>query len=209
MAAIDFITVLGRVLRDGKLRDEFARDAATFVQQSGLRAEDHVSFLQLDPVELEQQARVLLRKRFDLVRRFSPETCRALGNEAWTEFECYGRSSAPTGKHPAAEDAASFAEHLRTTRPGVVRMSEFVRARFVCRERRTAFFFGPGTWLTRNGDQGFKYCCAPDPIGGASGCFIFRPSVRVPSVWFWQDNRASPGRIQDGLKKAADFRPRL
>ena len=67
MAAIDFITALGRVLQDGALRDAFALDPLALARRLDLRERDQPLFLQLDPADLEFQARVLVRKRFVLV----------------------------------------------------------------------------------------------------------------------------------------------
>ncbi|MEO6567283.1 MAG: hypothetical protein ABIO94_00860 [Opitutaceae bacterium] len=138
MAAVDFITLLGRVLQDGALRDAFQADANAFVRHSALREEDRTSFVRLVPAELEAQARVLLRKRFDLVRRLLPETCRKMGRDAWFEFERYGRSAAPARAAEVARDAAAFSEHLRATHATALCLPEHNRARFVSAHRRLA-----------------------------------------------------------------------
>ena len=83
---IDFVTALGRVLHDGSLRDAFVADPVAFVRGLGLAEADRDRFLRLVPADLEFQARVLLRKRFVLVRDILPRTCENLGDEAWPEF---------------------------------------------------------------------------------------------------------------------------
>ena len=74
MEEIDFITALGRWLRDGRLRDAFAVNPQTVAEQIKLTANDWPGFLQLRAADLEFQARILLRKRFDLVQQLLPET---------------------------------------------------------------------------------------------------------------------------------------
>ncbi len=138
MAAIDFITALGRVLHNGSLRDSFAADAPAFVRQIELREEDQASFLKLIPADLEFQARTLLRKRFDLVRHRLPKTCGAMGEAAWLEFVRYGRSHAPAGKYPALTDALGFAQYLTEARPDVLCRRELNRCRFALGPRRFA-----------------------------------------------------------------------
>src|SRR5687767_8469200 len=97
-AAIDFVTALGRVLCNGGLRDAFATDLVAVVWQIGLRESDRQAFLQLWPADLEFQANILLRKRFDVIRRTLPRTCRNLGRDAWLEFQPFARPSRPLGK---------------------------------------------------------------------------------------------------------------
>jgi hypothetical protein len=138
LAAIDFITLLGRVLQNGAMRDAFEADALAFLRQSALRAEDQATFLRLLPADLEAQARVLLRKRFDLVRRFLPETCRKMGHDAWREFQQYGRSAAPSRTAPVAGDAAGFCEYVQANQPSALCRIEYNRARFAGARRRLA-----------------------------------------------------------------------
>src|SRR5947209_20154994 len=78
-SAPDFITTLGRLLRDGNLRDAFAANAAATADFLGLSDAERSAFLSLKPDDLEFQARVLLRKRFEAVQRLLPLTCASLG----------------------------------------------------------------------------------------------------------------------------------
>jgi hypothetical protein len=139
LAAIDFITALGRLLHDGALRDAFANDPVAFVRKIELRERDRTALLQLVPTDLEFQARVLLRKRFGLVQAALPETCRALSHDGWPEFESYGRANAPSGTNQLAADVWEFSQHLRKTRPETLCAHEFNRARFAQSQRRIAF----------------------------------------------------------------------
>ena len=140
-AAIDFVTAFGRLLCDGGLRDAFAADPIAVVAQIRLRESDCAMFLQLRPSDLEFQARILLRKRFVLVRQALPRTCQNLGDDAWPEFQRYGRPGGPTGKEMITEDAVGFCQHLRQIRPAALCAVETNRFRFAQRRRAFAFHF--------------------------------------------------------------------
>jgi hypothetical protein len=141
VAAIDFITALGRLLQNGTLRDAFAADAVAFVREIDLGESHRPAFVRLVPADLEFQARVLLRKRFDSVREALPQTCRALGQEAWSQFQRYGRSNGPTGSNLACRDALGFAWHLFNARAAALCPLEFNRVQFAGKRRRLAFHF--------------------------------------------------------------------
>jgi hypothetical protein len=125
-------------LHDGALRDAFARDASTFVKAINLRESDHAAFLRLSPTDLEVQARVLLRKRFDQVRRLLPRTCLALGKSAWEHFVSSIRSNETRGSSPFVEDAYQFCAHANRVRPGSVCAQEFNRCRFANGHQRAS-----------------------------------------------------------------------
>lgn len=149
-AEIDFVTALGRLLRSGALRDEFAADPARVAEQVGLRAGDRAAWGQLVPAELEAQAEVLLKKRFVAVRRVLPRTCRALGGdgedvvdgkkgdhgkkgeEAWRVFRGYARGCWPGEENKVADDARGFCAALRRVRPEAVCGIEAHRAQWLC-----------------------------------------------------------------------------
>lgn len=131
MADVDFITALGRLLHDGKLRDEFTSDPVATALRLGLRESDRTAFLQLSPDDLEFQARVLLRKRFDLIRRILPRTCAQLGPQGWSEFLHYGRTATLGTTKPIAEDAVGFCRYLKQAKPETICPVERNRARFV------------------------------------------------------------------------------
>ena len=141
LADVDFITALGRLLRDGELRDAFAANPTATVETLGLRASDHALFFQLQPADLEFQARVLLRKRFDPIRQVLPRTCAQLEEHGWTEFQRYGRTSPPAKGNPIAEDATRFCQHLLRVTPGAVWTVEYNRARFARSSRKCACYF--------------------------------------------------------------------
>src|SRR4051812_929882 len=75
---IDFSTALGRLLRDAALREQFARDPALVAALLQVRDGERAEFAALSPEEIEVQATILLRKRFDAVRRLIPVTMERL-----------------------------------------------------------------------------------------------------------------------------------
>lgn len=135
MAATDFITALARLLRDGALRDAFAADRRAVARQLELQGADQAAFLRLDPADLEHQAKVLLRKRLDLVREIIPETCRRLGPDEWPAFHAYARQAWPPD---AAADAQAFCEQLRAAKDSRLSVVEWNRMKFASSTRRIA-----------------------------------------------------------------------
>ena len=144
MPAIDFITALGALLRDGALRDVLAADPRAAAARLNLRESDRAALAQLVPADLEFQADVLLRKRFNLVRRIIPETCRLLGAEMWPAFHAYARVNWPPRERAAAHDAHDFCRHLQRHHPDCVCEAEWNRLRFVHAESRFALH-----WIRR------------------------------------------------------------
>ena len=141
MQAADFITVFGRLLRDGVMRDAFAADARALAAQLNLREQDYEALAQLVPADLEFQANVLLGKRFEVVGRMIPETCRRLGAEAWPVFRAYGRTHWPASEQSATHDAHDFCRHLQQQQPNPNCKAEVNRLRFALSETRFAVHF--------------------------------------------------------------------
>jgi len=130
VAEIDFITALGRLLRDGRLRGAFAANPQAIAEQIQLGRRDWPAFSQLVPEELEFQARVLLRKRLELVRQLLPETGRRLGENLWPYFHEYARACWPAEPRAALQDAFQFCRHLKQQQPQWVSQSEWNRLCF-------------------------------------------------------------------------------
>lgn len=145
MAAVDFITALGRLLRDGAMRDAFAANPHALTAQLNLRESDCSALARLIPADLEFQARVLLRKRLDIVHRILPETCRLLDVEVWPVFHAYARSSWPANGQSAAHDAYGFCRHLQQHQPNALCVAELNRLHFALSRRRLALHL-----ITRN-----------------------------------------------------------
>jgi len=136
--ATDLITATGRLLRDGKLRDAFAVAPAAVAGELGVREADQSMLLALAPADLEAQARVLLRKRFGLVRRLLPMTCARLGDQAWPAFFAWGREGWPEGEEAGYRDADEYAQRLAANRPEAICRPEWNRVRFALGSRRLA-----------------------------------------------------------------------
>jgi hypothetical protein len=136
LAEIDFITVLGRLLREGALRDALAIDPQRLVESLQLGEPVRSAVLRLRPDELEFQAEVLLHKRFDLVKPVLPQTLQRVGDKAWPEFARHGRAYWPPETNHVAQDAYIFCRGLNETHPGFVDAVEWNRVRFACGTRR-------------------------------------------------------------------------
>ena len=130
MEPIDAITALGRLLRDGRLRDAYATEPRGTLGELGVVEAERHALLSLDPASLEFQAQILLRKRFETISRLVPLTLANLGERGWPLFAEYARSRWPGGKTPALEDVDQFTRRLRETNPQALSMSEQNRLRF-------------------------------------------------------------------------------
>src|SRR5579872_6024806 len=130
MPAVDFISGLGRWLREGPLRDAFAANPRAVADKLGLEEGDHLALLQLRPNDLEFQARVLINKRFDTIRKILPETCVLLGENARSAFHRYAREYWPSVKNQGVDDADKFCAFLNKRFPGVLCKAEWNRVRF-------------------------------------------------------------------------------
>ena len=130
MPATDFISVFGRLLREGALRDAFAADPRAVADNMGLGESDHLALLRLCPNDLEFQARVLINKRFDTVRKMLPETCVLLGENARPAFHRYAREYWPSIENQTVDDADKFCAFLDRQFPVGFRKAEWNRVRF-------------------------------------------------------------------------------
>jgi hypothetical protein len=144
VAEIDFITALGRLLRDGNLRDAFTASPQTAAAQINLCRDDWPAFSRLAPEDLEFQARILLRKRLALVRQLLPETVRKLGEKFWPLFLEYSRVNWPMEQRTALHDAFGFCRRLKQQHSQLVSESEWNRLRFAISEKHLAIH-----WLLR------------------------------------------------------------
>ena len=138
---LDSITALGRLLRDGPLRDAYAAAPLRTLEALGVAAEDRGPLLDLDPAGLETQARVLLRKRFDAVSRLIPATLANLGELAWPSFAEYARAFWPAGPASTLEDGEAFSRRLCGTHPHAVSRSDQNRLRFARQGKRVGLHF--------------------------------------------------------------------
>lgn len=88
------------------MRDTFAVDPAGVLVELSLGEADHHALVALPFADLEVQADILLRKRFDLVRRWMPRTCAEAG---WEAFRLCTRNHPPS---EVLQDARRFGESL-------------------------------------------------------------------------------------------------
>ncbi|MDB6125442.1 MAG: hypothetical protein JWQ71_4435 [Pedosphaera sp.] len=110
---MDLVTALGRLLRDGKLRDAFAAMPEDIIERLGVQAADRPALLAISAADLEAQAKVLLRKRYDAIAHLIPDTLSALGEKAWPGFQDYGRQYWPDGTDKEIRDATQFMRHCK------------------------------------------------------------------------------------------------
>ena len=156
---MDMITALGRLLRDGALRDELSAQPRAVVERLGLRATDQAALLAMPAADLEFQARVLLGKRFDAMAKFIPRTLADWGDPARQTFITYARKNWPTGANPEMQDAAGFCHHcLKNGEAKHVCRAELNRLNFALNGQGMAMHFVRGMPLrnkNRNAIQVF------------------------------------------------------
>ena len=179
MAAIDFATALARLLRDGSLRDAFAADSIQWTRELDVSDEDFQALVSLSLAELEVQANVLLRKRFDEVRRLLPVTCSRIGKVAWSCFKEYARRHWPQQVPMALSDAQAFCIFLRVHNPQILCRSEENRVVFAGSDKRFGLSLVPdlprreqthfGT-LFRSGRHGWRELAICFCLWTGQGC---------------------------------------
>ena len=137
----EFSEALGRLLTDGSLRDQFATDPDAAISSLCEDALVRADLVALKVEELEIQAEVLLRKRFELIRRILPGLVCRLETKAWPLFRQYGRVC----WLPAPHDALRFAEYARSENPGEMGEREINCMRFTLEESVRVRFH----WITK------------------------------------------------------------
>ena len=130
MPEIDFSTALARLLRDAPLREQFARDPARVAGQLQVRATEQAVFAALSAEDIEIQAAILLRKRFEAVRGLIPATMARLGARAWDCFHAHARGHWPEAPAMAISDTQTFCAHLADTQPAALCPIEMNRLHF-------------------------------------------------------------------------------
>jgi hypothetical protein len=143
VATIDFATALARLLRDKSLRDAFATNPLLLARQLNVNHADLRVLASLPPADLEFQANVLLRKRYNVIKRLLPVTCARLGGRAWQSFKEYARGHWPQHVPMALYDARAFCNYLGARYPDVLSRSELNRIRFAGSNRLFSLSFVP------------------------------------------------------------------
>ena len=143
MHKIDFITAFGRLLRDGSLRDAYAKDPFSTADSLGVAIEERPAWLALNQDDLEFQAEVLLRKRFEAVSRLIPQTVANAGARAWPLFAEYARKIWPDADPPEVDDANRFCIRLDSMPDSFVPADERNRVRFAAGNASFAVHFVP------------------------------------------------------------------
>jgi len=139
----DFITAFGRLLRDGALRDAYAISPAAALDHLNVQEAERSALANLNLEDLEAQARVLLRKRFEIVQHLIPQTCSNLADQAWPQFAGYSRSNWPSDPTASAIDAQQFLAHLQQSYPELISTAEENRVRFALGTKRVSLHFLP------------------------------------------------------------------
>lgn len=147
MDEIDFSTALARLLRDVELRERFAQAPAAIAEQLRVRATEREAFAALSVEEIEVQARILLRKRFDAVRHLIPATMDRLGATAWKSFLDHARRCWPEPPAMEVHDTRLFCAHLAATQPTVLCRSELNRLHFHLGKQALAMHWVWDLWV--------------------------------------------------------------
>lgn len=138
---IDFPTALARLLRDTALREQFAREPAVVAARLQVRADEREPFAAMSVEEIEIQATILLRKRFDAVRRLIPVTMERLGDQASECFLVHARGYWPEATAMEINDTEIFCTHLAATEPAALCPAEMNRLRFHLNRQPVAVHF--------------------------------------------------------------------
>jgi hypothetical protein len=136
----EFTEALGRLLTDGQLRDDFAVNPDGVISSLCKNALVQAKLVNLKIEELEAQAEVLLRKRFEVIKGILPGLVCRLDLKAWPLFRQYARSRWLA----APQDALDFAEYAYAQNSSKIDIREMNRLRFALQPGPTVKLF----WIT-------------------------------------------------------------
>lgn len=108
----DVISVMGRLLADQAMREQFREAPREVAKRLGLQGNDLELVCGLDPAQLESQAETLLLKRWHEITKLLPSTLAAL-EDGLSLFRFYASQSWPEGARRHRDDAVGFMEFLR------------------------------------------------------------------------------------------------
>ena len=148
------------------MRDAFRRDPQRALELLDIEPSGRTALLAIDPADLEFQAEVLLRKRFESVSRVIPLTIAKAGQRAWHWFAEYGRACWPASEKPGLEDARGFCSYLGGRSPPLVCASERNRVRFATGTALAAIHIVPDLLLRDQRHHGLQiFLRRPDGRG--------------------------------------------
>jgi hypothetical protein len=109
---IDFVTAMGRLLSDLKLRNQHRHSPETLAKDLNVADEHVAAFVSLDIDQIDQQASALLNKRWGEITSLLPKTITELGTEGRELFLFYASRHWPQGHNRHATDAYRFLNFL-------------------------------------------------------------------------------------------------
>ncbi len=164
MPQIDFITALGRLLCDGSLRDAYAEDPLQTVESLGVQDSDRSALLNLNSRDLEFQARVLMRKRFEAISSLLPQTCSNLSARGWPLFVQYARATLPAGQPTVILDAEQFLAWLQQENLRAISSSENNRVRFARGTMRLSLHLASDVPVHARPSRGLQFFIRTGPL---------------------------------------------
>ena len=141
------IETLALLLSDETARTDFHRSPKLFLDRFNLEEVDKQLLLEMEPRQLEIQAKALLSKRLSEIRKLIPATSRALGVRIRNLFLDYSTNHWPTGYKRHLLYTAMFCEYLASIGEPGIHYSELNRLQFALGHKRIAIF------LIRRSDQ--------------------------------------------------------
>ena len=136
MKQLDVVEAIGLLLRDRRLRSQFAENREATIVGLGVARAQSGYLREVSIEQLETQAESLIRKRCSEVAELIPEIWARLGSQARSVFGQYAeQSNWPEGHRRHAVDAATFCRYLSQHQSGVYLRSEHQWAEFVAGNR--------------------------------------------------------------------------
>lgn len=108
----DFQDLLARLCSDIGFRAEFLADRSAVLSRFALSDSVQRALEQIDAIQLEEQAKTLIDKRWHEVRRLLPRTMATATDDIREYFEFHANRFWPVGHHRHLVDAWRFAEFL-------------------------------------------------------------------------------------------------
>lgn len=131
--SIDFVTALARLLSNATLRAKFIVAPNSVADELNVASLDRSAFVALDPSELEEQATVMINKRWHEVERLIPKTVEGLGTSAQDMFRFFANQDWPTGHRRHPEDALRFIQFIEANKLAKPNQKELARLRQMTR----------------------------------------------------------------------------